>query len=58
MYLLYVLESNPCHFYSFRGLKIMRGLDTWLRAGFWKNDRPVAPAVRTIQYNLLQTCLC
>ena len=41
----YILESNPHPFYSFRGLKnqmrirIACGLDSRLRAGFWKNDR-------------------
>jgi hypothetical protein len=42
---LYILESNPHPFYSFRVLKnqipirIMCGLDSRSRAGFWKNDR-------------------
>jgi len=53
--LLYIHESNPHPFYSFRGLKIqMRiritcGLDSQSRAGFWKNDRAAVRAVRTIQ---------
>jgi len=51
----YILESNPHHFYSFRGLKnqmrirIACGLDSRSRAGFWKNDRVAARAVRTIK---------
>jgi len=51
----YILESNPDHFYSFRGLKnqmlirISCGLDSRSRAGFWKNDRAAVRAVRTIQ---------
>ena len=55
----YILESNPHPFYSFRGLKnqmqiiILCGLDSWSRAGFWKNDRAAVRAVRTIQYNNL-----
>jgi hypothetical protein len=55
----YILESNPHPFYSFRGLKnqmrirIGCGLDSWSRAGFWKNDRAAVRAVRTIQYNNL-----
>ena len=55
----YILESNPHHFYSFRGLKNqMRirtacGLDSRSWPGFWKNDRAAVRAVRTIQYNLL-----
>ena len=56
--LLYILESNPHPFYSFRGLKnqmrirIACGLDLrW--AGFWKNDRAAVSAVRTIQHNNL-----
>jgi hypothetical protein len=57
--LLYILESNPHPFYSFRGLKNqMRiitacGLDSRLRAGFWKNERAAVSAIRTIQYNNL-----
>jgi hypothetical protein len=48
------LVSNPHPFYSFRGLKsqmrirIACGLDSPSRAGFWKNDRAVVRAVRTI----------
>ena len=55
----YILESNPHPFYSFRGLKnqmritIACGLDSRLRAGFWKNDGAAVCAVRTIQYNNL-----
>jgi len=55
MELPYILESNPHPFYSFRGLKnqmrirIACGLDSQSRAGFWKNDRAAARAVRTIQ---------
>ena len=51
----YILESNPHPFYSFRGLKnqmrirIVCGLDSRSRAGFWKNDRAAVRAVRTIQ---------
>ena len=51
----YILESNPHPFYSFRGLKnqmlirIACGLDSRLRAGFWKNDRAAVRAVITIQ---------
>ena len=61
--LLYILESNPHPFYSFRGLKnqtwirIARGLDSRSRARFWKNDRAAVRAVRTIQqfiiYNII-----
>jgi hypothetical protein len=53
----YILESNLHTFYSFRGLKyqmrikIECGLDSWSRAGFWKNDGAAVRAVRTIQYN-------
>ena len=52
---LYILESNPHPFYSFRGLKnqmltrIACGLDSRSRAGFWKNDRAAVRDVRTIQ---------
>jgi hypothetical protein len=49
----YILESNPHPFYSFRGLKIRCGLDSWSRTGFWKNDRAAIRAVRTMQYNNL-----
>jgi len=55
----YILESNPHPFYSFRGVKnqmriaIACGLDSWSRAGFWKNDGAAVHAVRTIQYNNL-----
>jgi hypothetical protein len=51
----YILESNPHPFYSFIGLKnqmrirIACGLDSQLRAEFWKNDRAAVRAVRTIQ---------
>ena len=51
----YILESNPHPFYGFRGLKnqmrirIACGLDSWSRAGFWKNNRAGVRAVRTIQ---------
>jgi hypothetical protein len=50
-----ILESNPHHFHSFRGLKyqmritIACGLDSRSRAGFWKNDGSHC----TIQYNNL-----
>jgi hypothetical protein len=53
----YILESNPHHFYSFRGIKnqmritIACGLDSRSRAGFWKNDGATVRAVKTIQYN-------
>jgi hypothetical protein len=52
---IYILESNPHTFYSFRGLKnqmrirIECGLDSRSRAGFWKNGRAGVRAVRTIQ---------
>ena len=55
----YIIESNPHHFHSFRGLKnqmrirIACGLDSRSWAGFWKNDRAAVRAVRTIQYNNL-----
>jgi hypothetical protein len=55
----YILESNPHHFYSFRGLKnqlwirITCGLDSRSRAGFWKNDRATVHGVRTMQYNTI-----
>jgi len=55
----YILESNPHHFYSFRGLKnqmrnrIACGLHSRSWAGFWKNDRAAVRAVRTIKYNNL-----
>jgi hypothetical protein len=51
----YILQSNPHPFYSFRGLKnqmritIACGLDSRLRAGFWKNDGAAVSAVSTIQ---------
>jgi len=51
----YILESNPHPFYSFRGLKnqmrirIACRLDSRSRGGFWKNDRVVVRAERTIQ---------
>jgi len=54
-WLPYILESNPHPFYSFRGLKnqmqirIMCGLDSRLKVGFWKNDRAAVRAIRTIQ---------
>jgi len=60
----YILESNPHPFYSFRGLKyqmriiIACGLDSWSRAGFWKNDTATVRAVRTIQYNNLSWKIC
>ena len=53
--ILYILESNPHPFYSFRGLedqigiRIACGLDSRSRAGFWKNDRAAVRAIRTIQ---------
>ena len=52
-YILYILESNPHPFYSFRGLKnqmqirIVCGLDSRSWAGFFKNDRAAVHAVRT-----------
>ena len=55
LYLPYILESIPHHFYNFRGLKnhmpirIACELDSRSRAGFWKNDRATVRAVRTIQ---------
>jgi hypothetical protein len=51
----YIIESNPYPFYNFRGLKnqmrirIVCGLDSRSRGGFWKNDRAAVRAVRTIQ---------
>jgi hypothetical protein len=65
---LYILESNPHPFYSFRGLKnqmrirIECGLDSRSRTGFWKNDKAGVCAIRTIQlfiilfliYNILK----
>ena len=63
--ILYILESNPHPFYSFRGLKnqmrirITCGLDSRSWAGVWKNDRAAVCAIRTIQYNnLLFIILC
>ena len=56
---LYILESNPHPFYSFRGLKnhmrirITCRLDSRSWVGFWKNDRAAVHAVRTIQSNNL-----
>jgi len=53
--ILYILESNPHPFYSFRGLKnqmrirIMCRLDLRSRAGFCENDRAAVCAIRTIQ---------
>jgi hypothetical protein len=53
----YILKSNPHPFCSFRGLKnqmqirIVCGLDSWSRAGFWKNDRATVHAVK--QYDKL-----
>ena len=58
-HLLYILESNPHPFYSFRELKnqmqirITCGLHLRSRAGLWKNDRAAVHAVITIQYNNL-----
>jgi hypothetical protein len=55
LYITYILESNPHPFCSFRGLKnqmrirIVSGLDSRSRAGFWKNDRDALGAVRTIK---------
>jgi len=34
-------------------ITIVCGLDSRLRAGFWKNDGAAARAIRTIQYNNL-----
>jgi len=52
--LLYILESNPHPFYSFRGLKnqmwIRFAVVSWILE---KNDRATVRAVRTIQYNNL-----
>jgi hypothetical protein len=59
MQIPYMLESNMHPFYSFRGLKtqmritIACGLESWLRAGFWKNYEAAVRALRTIQYNNL-----
>ena len=59
LYIPYILEFTPHPFYSFRGLKnqmrirIACRLDSWSWAGFWKNDRAIVRAVRTIQYNHL-----
>jgi len=58
VYIPYFLESNPHHFYSFRGLKnqmgirIAWGLDLRSWAEFWKNGRAAVRAV-IIQYNNL-----
>jgi hypothetical protein len=55
LHIPYILETNPHPFHSFRGLKnqmrirIACGLDSQSRAGFWKSDRSVVRAVRTIQ---------
>jgi hypothetical protein len=55
----YILECNPHPFCSVRGQKsqmqiiIACGLDSRSKAGFWKNDRAVVRAIRTIQYNNL-----
>jgi hypothetical protein len=55
----YILDSNPHPFCSFRGLKnqmrirIVCGLDSRSRAGFWKSDRAAVRAVRTIQYFII-----
>jgi len=55
----YILESNPHPLYSLRGLKnqmritIACGLDSRLRAGFWKNYGAAVRTVRTLQYNNL-----
>jgi len=59
LHILYILESNPHPFYSFRGLKnqmritVACGLDSRSRAGFLKNDGAAVCAVRTIQCNNL-----
>jgi len=59
LHIPYILESNPHPFYSLRGLKnqmwitVVCGLDSWSRAGFWKNDGAAVRAVRAIQYNNL-----
>ena len=51
----YILKSNLHPFYSFRGLKnqmrirIACGLDSRLRAGFWKNDTAAICTIRTVQ---------
>jgi len=51
----YIPESNPHPFYSIRRLKnqmqirIACRLDSQSKAGFWKNDRAAACAVRTIK---------
>jgi len=45
--------TNPQPFYSFRGLKIRCGLESRSWAGFWKNYRAAAHAVRTLQYNTI-----
>jgi len=53
--IMYILESNPHSFYSFKGLKnqmrirIACGLDSRSWAGFWKNDTAAVRVVRTIQ---------
>jgi hypothetical protein len=57
--LLYILESNPHPFHSFRGLKNQMQirfacrLDSRSRTGFWKNDRAAVSAITTIQYSNL-----
>jgi hypothetical protein len=53
-HLPYILKYNLHPFYSFRRLKnqmritIACGLDSWSRAGFWKNDTAAVSTVRTI----------
>jgi hypothetical protein len=57
--LQYILECNPHPFYSFRGLKnqmqiiIACGLDSQLRAGFWKNDTAAVLYVPLKQFNTI-----
>jgi hypothetical protein len=54
-------KSSPYHVYHLRGLKnqmrirITCGLNWWLRAGFWKNDRATVHALRTVQYKFFSS---
>jgi hypothetical protein len=53
----YNLKFTLHTFYSFRGLKFRCGLDSQLRAGFWKSYRAAVHAIRTIKYHLFQPCV-
>jgi hypothetical protein len=56
-YFLYNFECNPNPFYSFRELKIRCWLDLQLKARFRKHGITAVHAIRTVQYNLCQSCL-